>query len=59
MCRGDAPQVTSGATIIAKERVHPVFLLDGAHLLHQDTLNHLHILEAGDAGAGGSSQSGC
>jgi type II secretory pathway predicted ATPase ExeA len=29
---------------LAKERIHPVFLLDEAHLLHQDTLNHLHIL---------------
>ena len=29
---------------LAKDRVHPVFLLDEAHLLHQDTLNHLHIL---------------
>jgi general secretion pathway protein A len=29
---------------LASERVHPVFLLDEAHLLHQDTLNHLHIL---------------
>jgi general secretion pathway protein A len=29
---------------LAKERVHPVFLLDEAHLLHQDTLDHLHIL---------------
>ena len=28
----------------AAERVHPVFLLDEAHLLHQDTLDHLHIL---------------
>ncbi len=28
----------------AEERVHPVFLLDEAHLLHQDTLEHLHIL---------------
>ena len=26
------------------EQVHPVFLLDEAHLLHQDTLDHLHIL---------------
>ena len=25
----------------AEERVHPVFLLDEAHLLHQDTLEHL------------------
>jgi type II secretory pathway predicted ATPase ExeA len=24
--------------------VHPVFLLDEAHLLHQDVLDHLHIL---------------
>ena len=29
---------------LAKERLHPVFLLDEAHLLHQDTLDHLHIL---------------
>lgn len=29
---------------LAKDRVHPVFLLDEAHLLHQDTLDHLHIL---------------
>lgn len=28
----------------ALERVHPVFLLDESHLLHQDTLDHLHIL---------------
>lgn len=28
----------------AEERIHPVFLLDEAHLLHQDTLEHLHIL---------------
>ena len=26
------------------QRIHPVFLLDQAHLLHQDTLDHLHIL---------------
>lgn len=26
------------------EHIHPVFLLDEAHLLHQDTLDHLHIL---------------
>jgi len=25
-------------------RVHPVLLIDEAHLLHQDVLNHLHIL---------------
>ena len=29
---------------LGKDRVHPVFLLDEAHLLHQDTLDHLHIL---------------
>ena len=29
---------------LAKERIHPVFLLDEAHLLHQDMLDHLHIL---------------
>lgn len=28
---------------LAKERVHPVFLLDEAHLLHQDTLDHLEL----------------
>jgi len=27
-----------------RERIHPVFLLDEAHLLHQDMLDHLHIL---------------
>ncbi|WP_244239474.1 ATP-binding protein [Corallococcus carmarthensis] len=26
------------------EKLHPVFLLDEAHLLHQDMLDHLHIL---------------
>ena len=36
--------VSSHVEDLAKERVHPVFLLDEAHLLHQDTLNHLHIL---------------
>jgi type II secretory pathway predicted ATPase ExeA len=36
--------VSSHVEELAKERVHPVFLLDEAHLLHQDTLNHLHIL---------------
>ncbi|HEX8363312.1 MAG TPA: AAA family ATPase [Longimicrobium sp.] len=29
---------------LGKERIHPVFLLDEAHLLHQDVLDHLHIL---------------
>lgn len=29
---------------LAAERIHPVFLLDEAHLLHPATLEHLHIL---------------
>jgi type II secretory pathway predicted ATPase ExeA len=29
---------------LGRERIHPVFLLDESHLLHQDTLDHLHIL---------------
>ena len=29
---------------MSRERIHPVFLLDEAHLLRQDTLDHLHIL---------------
>lgn len=29
---------------LARDRLHPVFVLDEAHLLHQDTLDHLHIL---------------
>jgi general secretion pathway protein A len=29
---------------LGHERLHPVFLLDEAHLLHQDVLDHLHIL---------------
>lgn len=29
---------------LGREHVHPVLLLDEAHLLHQDTLDHLHIL---------------
>jgi general secretion pathway protein A len=29
---------------LGRERLHPVFLLDEAHLLPQDTLDHLHIL---------------
>ena len=50
---GLAPAATSGNFFyavsthveeLARERVHPVFLLDEAHLLHQDTLDHLHIL---------------
>ena len=29
---------------LSRDRIHPVFLLDEAHMLHQDTLDHLHIL---------------
>lgn len=29
---------------LGRDKQHPVFLLDEAHLLHQDTLDHLHIL---------------
>jgi type II secretory pathway predicted ATPase ExeA len=29
---------------LGRDRIYPVFLLDEAHLLHQDTLDHLHIL---------------
>ncbi len=36
--------VSSHVQELAQERIHPVFLLDEAHLLHQDTLDHLHIL---------------
>ena len=51
---GLTPSATAAAVFFAlskhvedlagTERVHPVFLLDEAHLLHQDTLDHLHIL---------------
>ncbi len=50
---GLSPATTSGSLFYAlsrhvedsaAERIHPVFLLDEAHLLHQDTLDHLHIL---------------
>lgn len=50
---GLTPSATAAAVFYAvsthveelgRERMHPVFLLDEAHLLHQDTLEHLHIL---------------
>lgn len=50
---GLSPSATAAAVFFAvsqhveelgKEKLHPVFLLDEAHLLHQDTLDHLHIL---------------
>jgi type II secretory pathway predicted ATPase ExeA len=36
--------VTGHVQELASARVHPVFLLDEAHLLHSDVLAHLHIL---------------
>jgi general secretion pathway protein A len=36
--------VSSHVEDLGRDKVHPVFLLDEAHLLHQDTLDHLHIL---------------
>lgn len=50
---GLSPSATAAAVFYAvsthveelgKDRLHPIFLLDEAHLLHQDTLDHLHIL---------------
>ena len=50
---GLSPAATAAAVFYAvslhvenlgRERLHPVFLLDEAHLLHQDMLDHLHIL---------------
>ncbi len=36
--------VTTRVEELGQERLHPVFLLDEAHLLHQEVLDHLHIL---------------
>lgn len=36
--------VTAHVEELARERIQPVFLLDEAHLLHQDVLEHLHVL---------------
>jgi general secretion pathway protein A len=53
MALGLSPKATAAAVFLAinqhvqdmsVESVHPVFLLDEAHLLHQDVLDHLHIL---------------
>jgi len=50
---GLSPKATAAAVFYAvgahieelgRERVHPVLLLDEAHLLHQDVLDHLHVL---------------
>ena len=37
-------EITRHVEDLGTERRHPVFLLDEAHLLHQDVLDHLHIL---------------
>lgn len=36
--------ITADIENLTKERTHPVFVLDEAHLMHQDVLDHLHIL---------------
>ncbi len=36
--------VSSHVQVLGLERVHPVFLIDEAHLLHPEMLAHLHIL---------------
>jgi type II secretory pathway predicted ATPase ExeA len=36
--------VATNVQDLGRDRIHPVFLLDESHLLHQDTLDHLHIL---------------
>lgn len=36
--------VTTHVETLGNERLHPVFLLDESHLLHQEVLDHLHIL---------------
>ena len=50
---GLSPKATAAAVFYAinahveqlgREHIHPAFLLDEAHLLHQDVLEHLHVL---------------
>ena len=50
---GLSPKATAAAVFysvsthvqdLGKERIHPVFLIDEAHLLHPEMLGHLHIL---------------
>ena len=36
--------VSTHVTELGRDRVHPVLILDEAHLLRQETLEHLHIL---------------
>jgi type II secretory pathway predicted ATPase ExeA len=53
MTLGLTPHATAAAVFfqismqfeeLSQDRVHPVLLLDEAHLLHQDVLDHLHVL---------------
>ncbi len=53
LAMGLSPKATAASVFYAvsthveqlgRDRVHPVFLLDEAHLLHQDVLEHLHVL---------------
>ncbi len=37
-------EITTHITELSREQVKPIFLIDEAHLLHQDVLDHLHIL---------------
>jgi general secretion pathway protein A len=36
--------ITTHVTELTRERIQPVLFIDEAHLLHQDVLDHLHIL---------------
>lgn len=36
--------LTTHVQELGQARLHPVLILDEAHLLHQDTLDHLHVL---------------
>ena len=36
--------ITSHVQHLSADKIHPAFLLDEAHLLHQQVLDHLHIL---------------
>ncbi|MBU1536957.1 AAA family ATPase [Myxococcota bacterium] len=37
-------EITTHVTELSREQVRPVLIIDEAHLLHQDVLDHLHIL---------------
>lgn len=53
LAMGLSPSATAAAVFYAvsthvqdlgRDKIHPVFLLDEAHMLHHDTFEHLHIL---------------